>query len=66
MQNRNPVVCDASKVSLHNLPTSDRRADLGIYHNQIFTKMTKLFSLAQETIISGYDQKTITKQSKIK
>ena len=47
------------------MPTSDRRADLGIYHNQIFTKMTKLFSLAQETIVSGYDQKLLQSSQKV-
>ena len=59
MQIRNPVVCDASKVSLYKkitaigLPARDEW--VGIYHNQIFTKKTKLFTASQRC-----DQKTIT------
>ena len=43
MQIRNPVICDASKVSLYKkitaigLPARDEW--VGIYHNQIFTKI---------------------------
>ena len=43
MQIRNPVVFDASKVSLYkkintiSLPA--REEQVGIYHNQIFTKI---------------------------
>ena len=61
MQIRNPVVCEASKVSLYKkvtaigLPARDEW--VGIYHNQIFTKkkLTKLFTASQRV-----DQKTIT------
>ena len=43
MQIRNPVVCDASKVSLYKKITTiclpARKEQVAIYHNQIFTKI---------------------------
>ena len=58
MQIRNPVVCDASKVSLYKKITTiclpARKEQVGIYHNQIFTKINKLFTAFQRC-----DQETI-------